>query len=130
MAATYDATTIATDIISYARARFRDVGGLSGTTVTKPLLSDEEYQGFIDRMGEQEGLAQAALALAASFAQKVKEFAQAGGIDVAWPDRPGFYTDLADDIRRRGIDMVSATLYAYAPDTPSLITDERLELLL
>lgn len=126
MAATYDPTLIATDIVSFARLKFRDVGGLSGTTVTLPLLQDEEYQGLIARLGEREGLAQAAESLAASFAQKVASYAQAGGIDVTWPKRPDFYLELAKSIRINGISGASASLYAGRPVTSTPCNDERL----
>lgn len=130
MSATYDATAIATDIISYARARFRDVGGLSGTTVTLPLLQDEEYQGFITRCGTQEGLAQAALSLAADFAQKVQRYSRAGGTSVDWPSRPKFYQDLALDLRTWGLTGQSGSgTAAFAPVTPSPCNDDRLQML-
>lgn len=129
MAATYDSTAIATSIISFARARFRDVGGLSGTTVTKPLLLDEEYQGFIDRLGTQEGLAIAAESLAASYAQKIQSYGEAGGIDIVWPKRPEFYLQLRDSIRKYGVDGgVTGSLYAGAPALPTPLTDDRLKL--
>lgn len=127
MSAFYDPTST-TSLISYARNRFRDVGGLSGTTVTKPLLLDEEYQMFVTRCGDREGLAQAAEALAATFAQKVKEYSESGGIDVIWPDRPKFYLDLAASIRTYGIDMSNGGVRAWAPVTPTPCNDRRLVL--
>jgi len=128
MSASYDPTLIATSILSYARARFRDVGGLSGTTVTKPLLQDEEYSGFIARLGEREGLAQAAESLAASFAQKVQSFAEAGGVDISWPRRPDFYLALAKSIRIHGVDMGSSAyvVHAGSPSLPQYGVDGRL----
>jgi hypothetical protein len=130
MAATYDASSISTNIVSYARARFRDVGGLSGTVVGKPLMLDEEYQGFVSRLGNAEGLAQAAEALAAGFAQKVQQFSESGGVDVVWPRRAEFYLELARNIRLYGVDMTNGALVgAYAPTTPIIETDERLMLL-
>jgi hypothetical protein len=130
MAATYDATAIATDIISYARMRFHDVGRLSGTTVGAPLLLDEEYQGLITKLGAQEGLAQAAESLAASFAQKVQHYAESGGISIQWPSRPDFYAKLATSIRMHG---VGGTSYGNAEagntDLPTPLNDPRLALL-
>jgi hypothetical protein len=127
MSASYYADEIATELVSYARSRFRDVGGLRGSTVTKPLLQDEEYQGFIDRLGAREGLAQAAEALAATFAQKVNQYAQAGGVDVAWPNRPDFYLELRDSIRAYGVgDVGTGQLVANSPVTPTPRNDLRL----
>ena len=130
MAATFDPTAIATDIISYARARFRDVAGLDGTTVTRPLFTDEEYQGFIDRAGnEAEGLAQAALAMAAVFNLKVQSYGQAQGESVTWPRRAEFYERLAADFRVWGVAGNNRNLRAGSPALPTCETDDRLALL-
>lgn len=133
MSATYDAEEIATDIISYARARFRDVGRLSGTTVGAPLLQDEEYQGFVTLLGAREGLAQLAETLAASFAQKVQRYAESGGIAVQWPARPDFYLELAASIRTNGVgaleDGGTYGLYGGAPALPDYDTDARLTMI-
>lgn len=129
MPATYDPALIATNILHYARAQFRDVGGLQGTTVTLPLLQDEEYSGFVARFGEVEGLAKLAESLAANFAQKVSKYAQAGGIDVAWPNRPDFYLKLALNIRTYGVGDGASGLYAGRPVTPTPANDERLAFL-
>ena len=126
MTATYDATTIGTNLISYARSRFRDVAGLVGTTVTKPLMFDEEYQGLVDRLGAREGLAQAAEALAANYAQRINHFAQSGDVDVTWPNRPDFYLKLAQNIRTYGVEMSAGGVYAGRPITPSPLNDKRL----
>lgn len=127
MAAIYDVTLIASDLKTFARAKFRDVGGLVGTTVTLPLLLDEEYQGFIARLGPNEGLAQLAESLAANYAQKIDEYAEAGGISVAWPDRPEFYLELAASIRKNGIDGgAGGQIVSGVPLTPNSSTDCRL----
>ena len=134
MIATYSASNIATNLISYARSRFRDVGGLEGNTVTLPLLFDEEYQGFIDRLGAREGLAQAAESLASTFAQKVIHFSETGGDSVNWPNRPDFYLKLRDSIRTYGVGGFGASgdiasqLIGKSPKTPTPRTDLRLAL--
>jgi hypothetical protein len=128
MAATYDSSLIATNIIYFARARLFDFAGLSGTIVTKPLFQDEVYQGFIDRLGDREGLAQCSEALGAVFAQKVQKYAESGGIDIMWPARPQIYFDVAKSIRINGVDMVNASLYAGQPITSTPCNDARLRL--
>lgn len=130
MAATYNPEALATDILSYARARFRDVGGYADGIVGRPLLQDEEYYGFIERLGDREGLAQAAEALAAQYAQRVQRYGEAGGIDVTWPRRPEFYLSLAENIRRYGVDNRdgSSQVRASAPPLPTYRTDQRLAL--
>lgn len=128
MSATYDPALIATSTRDYARLRFRDIGGLSGTTVTKPFLSDEEYDGLIALSGVQEGLVQIALAIAAIFNQKVQQYREAGGIDVVWPQRAQFYERQAADIRTYGLNGGSTSLRAGAPVTPTPLNDERLRL--
>lgn len=133
MPATYNPSAIATDLISYARTRFHDVAQLEGDgpgyTVGRPLLLDEEYQGFIDRCGAQEGLAQASEALGAQYAQKVAKYAQAGGIAIEWPKRPEFYAALANTIRKFGIDSSSNGIYGWSCPAPTPENDERLALL-
>src|ERR1017187_6729966 len=123
MSATYDPTDISTNIVHYARLRFHD------TNVAVPLLQDEEYQGLVTRLGNREGLAQAAESLAATFAQKVQTFQQAGVFSTSWPVRPEWYMKLADNIRNFGVDYTSfADLRAGAPCAPSFLRDERLVL--
>jgi hypothetical protein len=131
MAATYDETLIATSLRDRLRLRFRDIGGLSGTTVTKPLLNDEAYDGLLDAYSAnpREGAAQIALTLAAVFAQRVQSYAKSGDIDVVWPKRPEFYERQALDLRKYGVEDTGAGgSYAGVPDLPSYTDDERIEL--
>lgn len=132
MAATYDSSALDSSTRDYLRLRLRDIGGLSGTTVTKPLLGDEEYNGLLARHegNAREGAAQCALAIAAVFAQRVQSYARAGGIDVVWPKRVEFYERAALDFRRYGVTggANAGGSYAGAPETPDYADDERLVL--
>ena len=130
MAATYDESLLATSLRDRLRLRLRDYEALTGTTVGEPLLNDEAYDGLLTFYAAnlREGAAQIALAIAGIFAQRVQQFARAGGISVVWPKQVEFYERAALDFRKYGVvgASVSGASYAGAPSLPAYADDERL----
>lgn len=132
MAATYNPLALASNWVYYARLLFADTQEQRGSgpvyTIGAPLLLDEEYLGLIALHGVREGLARAARAIAATFAQKVAKYAEEG-LSIEWPHQPEFYERQAADIRLNGVDAGTGGVFGGAPPLPTPETDERLRFL-
>ena len=118
MAATYDSAL--PTVKDQGRFLFRDLDSLDAGVVGFPILQDEEYVAAINLWGDVEGLAKCAEAIGADWVQLVNKYANTkGGTSVTWPDRAGFYYELAASLRINGLAVL--TVRAGAPPLPSPI---------
>lgn len=73
-------------------------------TVRDPRLADETYDSRITRLGAREAAAQLALSIGAHYTQVIQRFAQ-GSESYEWArNRIEFYENLAERIRKYGIE--------------------------
>lgn len=91
MPATYDAA------LTTARDRMRFL--LGDTDTSAPLLDDTTYDTLLSTVGETEGTAQAAEALASRYAQEPDQIGLGGDLQAQWRERVKTWLALAARLR-------------------------------